>query len=116
MLKFFADGSLLRFLFCCFYNVTANLLRMLFACDSSIVHLKLKPTITNKNISSRYLGTVIMIITSEAPAQVVGLLKSKTPRLTGVLFGHYRMTGQDRITAQVLFPKLCGKIFSFLSI
>ncbi|CAG9533664.1 unnamed protein product [Cercopithifilaria johnstoni] len=45
-------------------------------------------------------GTVIMIITSEAPAQIVGLLKSKTPRLAGVLFGHYWMLGQDRIAAQ----------------
>ncbi|EFO28127.1 hypothetical protein LOAG_00361 [Loa loa] len=45
-------------------------------------------------------GTVIMIITSEAPAQVVRLLKSKTPHLAGVLFGRYWMVGQGRIAAQ----------------
>ncbi|KAK6112791.1 hypothetical protein QQG55_49055 [Brugia pahangi] len=45
-------------------------------------------------------GTVIMVITSEVPAQVVGLLKSKTPRLAGVLFGHYWMVSQDRLAAQ----------------
>uniref|UniRef100_A0AAF5RTZ2 F-box protein Hrt3/FBXO9 C-terminal domain-containing protein n=1 Tax=Wuchereria bancrofti TaxID=6293 RepID=A0AAF5RTZ2_WUCBA len=45
-------------------------------------------------------GTVIMVVTSEVPAQVVGLLKSKTPRLAGVLFGHYWMVNQDRIAAQ----------------
>lgn len=45
-------------------------------------------------------GTVIMVITSEVPAQVVGLLKSKTPRLAGVFFGHYWMVSQDRIAAQ----------------
>ncbi|KAM3727271.1 F-box only protein [Dirofilaria immitis] len=45
-------------------------------------------------------GTVVMIITSEAPAQIVGLLKSKTPRLPGVLCGRYWMAGQDCIEAQ----------------
>lgn len=52
-----------------------------------------------------------MIITPEAPAQVVGLLKSKTPRLAGVLFGHYWMTDQDHMAAQVSFFFLCGEIF-----
>uniref|UniRef100_A0A0R3RSC6 FBO_C domain-containing protein n=1 Tax=Elaeophora elaphi TaxID=1147741 RepID=A0A0R3RSC6_9BILA len=45
-------------------------------------------------------GTVIMTITSEAPAQVVGFLKSKSSHLAGARFGHYWMDGQDQVVAQ----------------
>lgn len=52
-----------------------------------------------------------MTITSKAPAQIVGLLKSKTSCSTGVLFGHYWMTSQGSIAAQVSSLNLQGKIF-----
>ncbi|VDK63429.1 unnamed protein product [Onchocerca ochengi] len=55
-------------------------------------------------------GTVVMIITTEAPAKIVGLLKSKTPRLTGVLFGRYWMAGQDCIAAQIVDQKFDMKL------
>lgn len=48
-----------------------------------------------------FSGSVIMITSSDPPAQVVGFLKSKTPRLNGVLSGRYWMTEQGHIAAQV---------------
>uniref|UniRef100_A0A915PMX1 F-box domain-containing protein n=1 Tax=Setaria digitata TaxID=48799 RepID=A0A915PMX1_9BILA len=60
-----------------------------------VIHVELEP-----KYPFVCLGTVAMIITSEAPAQVVGFLKSKTPRLTGVLIGRYWMVDEGRIGAQ----------------
>ncbi|VDK49422.1 unnamed protein product [Anisakis simplex] len=52
-------------------------------------------------------GTVLMVTSSEKPAQIVSQLKSKSTRLSGVIFGRYRLVGQDMIAAQ--FVRRCEK-------
>ncbi|VDM95670.1 unnamed protein product [Thelazia callipaeda] len=45
-------------------------------------------------------GTALMITTADAPSQVVGLLKSKTPSAAGILIGRYWILDQDCIKAE----------------
>lgn len=46
-------------------------------------------------------GTVIMVTSSEHPAQTVPYLKSKTTRLNGVVFGHYKFSSQDCLSLEL---------------
>uniref|UniRef100_A0A914VYC8 F-box protein Hrt3/FBXO9 C-terminal domain-containing protein n=1 Tax=Plectus sambesii TaxID=2011161 RepID=A0A914VYC8_9BILA len=46
-------------------------------------------------------GTIIMVTTPEDPGSAVPLLRSRNPRIPGVLIGRYRLTGGDRVSARL---------------